>query len=408
MQRLEELRERNQWTPEAALELIVGSAAISDAAFDAALRAVERHAAAPSTDGQVLVLIAEAAVAAFNAGELRRAARLFGVASAVGRREADEHEHEVIVVSSDRLDVRLFVECVNDPDRHADITPLLNFFPDLRVPALLDQLAKERRLARCEFVINMIAIHGATAVVPVLNMLDWKEVRRHDPHFLACLFAVVSRFRGLEHDERRRAANLAGRYVAHESTQVRSAALAALGRIGGCEALGPALKALTASTYQSSGLAPVELLPQLGVAMDLLAASGDEKAQMMVAEIAIGARGGEFKLGRRLESLAVASLEKHGLPLGPRAARVVARELSEIASNGLRLATGKLVHKLIRRSEAEHWLALLSLLVGSTDPHAIAVQAHEGLQTLAGELSDRSSSAEPSEQEGPGGARRRS
>lgn len=394
------LRETTQWTPKSLFELLVNAAQSSDAAFDAALRTAERLSTNPSSDDLHLVALAEAAVAAFNGGAVRRAARLFVLASTWGLTEDDEcrEQEEVSVVASDQLNVRLFVECVNDPERHADIIPLLNFFPDLRVPSLLNQLAKERRLARCEFVMNMIAIHGAAAVLPVLNMLDWQEVQQHDPRFLACLFGVVSRFRGLEHDDRRRAANLAGRYVAHESTQVRSAALDALGHIGGREALGPALKALKGSTYQSSGLAAVELLPQLGVAMDLLAASGDEKAQMMVAEMATGARGGEFKLGRELESLAVASLKNYGLPLGPRAVRVVAEKLSEIASSRLRLLTGKLVRTLIRRSEAEHWIALLSLLAGSTDPHAISVLAHEGLRSLAVGLGDLSSGTEQFEE----------
>src|SRR5207248_5984666 len=104
------------------------------------------------------------------------------------------------------------------------------------------------RVRRCEFIIKLLTIHAEEAVLLVLNLLDWQEVQTHPGPYLVHLLTAVSCFE-LCPDDRRRAANLAGRYLMHVNSRVRETALRALEQIGGREVLLPAARALTAARY---------------------------------------------------------------------------------------------------------------------------------------------------------------
>lgn len=331
-------------------------------------------------DAEWVVALAGAAVALFNADDVRRAGRLFSLAVAARRRLDADPEAEAQIeaaVSSAQLDVGRFLTCVGDPSRRDHVAPVLHFFKDFRAAHLLDQLLMAESERRRSFLVNAIALQGEEAVLPLLNCLDWPEIQQHRTPLLVDLLAILAQLPAVEAEARPRAATLAGQYATHDNAEVRAAALGALERIGGREILVPVMRALKASAY-SDRVSQKDLCPHLGAVLRLLAYYGDERALMVVAEAATGGRDFGFKLGHALEEAAIEALRVRTEPLPPRAARIIAERLEGVAGKRFRLMAGKLVHP----AEIRRVVALVSLLEDSTDTRIQHLLLEPGLRSL--------------------------
>lgn len=355
--------------------------AIDDAVFEELLAAAEALLAG-TDDPEWVGCIASSAVDCFNDGQLDRAARLFAAAAPARRRiEAGPGGPALFdgTVASSDLDLESFLHVVGEPGLHPVALPLLRFFTDLSAASLLEQLAHETSVRRCEFIFNLLAAQSEDARLLVLNLLDWPEVQPHPSAYLVQLLTAVTHLGDLGLDDRRRCANLAGRYLVHPSSSVREAAVAALEFLGGRETILPLVRALTASRYGRDLPPENELAEHLARVLGLLARVGDDRSVAMVAEIAAGERDCGFKLGTLLQAVAVNALVAREAPPPPAAVRGLARRLMEVAANPLRLLTVE----FIQSTEAKVWASLYRLLDASGDPAAEEALAEPRLRRLA-------------------------
>src|SRR5207237_7358802 len=70
-----------------------------------------------------------------------------------------------------QLDPTLFLECINDPQRHEQIAPVVRYFGDIDAAPLLAQVASEKNPARSRLLMSIIALHGPAVFPLVLEQL---------------------------------------------------------------------------------------------------------------------------------------------------------------------------------------------------------------------------------------------
>jgi hypothetical protein len=325
--------------------------------------------------------LVEVGVATFNAGAVRRAARVFEVLGhAVERIEGGAARQREIRahMKSAQLDQSSLASWLADTKRHAEIAPVVRHFADLGPATILAHLALEKNPARARFLSSIIQIHGADAYSSVLAQLSSPDLSARGVEFAIGMLGLVARLDAPSDAERRRAASVVGKFVTHDKAQFRTAALAALRQIGPKDAVPHAMRALESDAYNTVPEDVDELKNQLTEAMRLLADSGMDSALAVVAEVATGARGVEFKLGRALKEIAIQVLSERTTPLPRRAALVLVADLKAVIKRRFKIITAQLALGV----DVPLVAALMRLLENSPEPDAQETIQHPVLLKL--------------------------
>jgi hypothetical protein len=356
---------------------------LSDADFDDAATRLHKvlveHPAAPTPAD--LKRVVELGVAIFNGASVRRAARLFEIlGQAIERVEGGAARQREIRahMKSTRLEQSTLAAWIADQKRHAEIAPVVRHFADLGPSTTLAQLALEKNPARARFLSAIVQLHGRDAYSSVLAQLSSPDLSVRGVEFTAGLLGLLGHLDAPTDAERRRAAGIAGRFVIHEKPQVRAAAIASLRQVGAKEAVPHAMRALESDAYNAVPEDTDELKNHLFEAMKLLADSDMDSALAVVAEVATGARGAEFKLGRSLKELAIQVLAERQTPLPRRAALVLVAELKGVIKRRFKIITANLALGV----DVPLCAALMRLLEDSPEPEARETIQHPVLLKL--------------------------
>jgi hypothetical protein len=361
----------------------LGDLASTDAEFEEAIARLRKtlvdHPSPPQPTN--LKQLVDLGVTTFNASAVRRAARLFDViGQAVERvdggpaRQREVRAH----AKSALLDQNVLASWLSDPKRRAEIAPVVRHFADLGPSTTLAHLAVEKNPVRARFLSSVIQIHGADAYSSVLAQLSSPDLAARGPEFAVGMLGLLAQLEAPSDAERRRAAGVAGKFVTHDRPQLRGAALAALRRIGAKEAVPQAMRALESDAYNHAPEDVDELRTQLEEALKLLAESGMESALAVVAEVATGTRGAEFKLGRSLKEVAIQVLADRDAPLPRRAALVLVADLKAVIKRRFKIITAQLALGV----DVPLVAALMRLLENSPEPEAQETIRHPVLLKL--------------------------
>lgn len=369
----------------AAIARLEGEPHMPEPEYAEAIGAVERVVAGVDDppNHETLLRVIDVAIELFNTGAVARAGRLFAV---VGT--ALDQPHVVPMRRTDargsarraRLDEATLTQWVNDSRRRRDVAPIVRSFDDLSPIALLAKLVSEKTPAQAQLLLNLLDAHGEAAVPHVVDHLATPEAVRAGGAYRAGLVAHLSRF-GLGEEGPRRALDLLGPMLVDDTAALRSAAVAALRRIGGREVVPFALRALEAANYCGLHQMPGdELRAHLSGVMKLLVASGFDSAIAVVAEFATGVRDGGFdRLERSLRDVASEAIDARKEPLAHRAAEVIADALRPMARRRWVLITGNISLGV----DAQACLRLMRLIDDSTEPAAREVLDSPTLRKLA-------------------------
>jgi len=116
----------------------------------------------------------QAAVEQLNAGSLPRAVKMFEVAD---RLIAEKRVEPAAVDAArrkafDALDFERLRSLQEEPDKHGLLRKILEFFPGLRIPALLDGIRTEEKRERRRLLLSLLEVHGPEARVAALEGLQ--------------------------------------------------------------------------------------------------------------------------------------------------------------------------------------------------------------------------------------------
>jgi hypothetical protein len=363
---------------EMAISRLEHEAYMTDADFDMAF--ADLQTAVASRIGlpilTALMRIAKAAAKIFNTGRIRQAARLLEFVEQAMDRLAISREGRLEIkseVSEADLNEGLIAKALSDPDQRALVTPLLRMVGYLTPGEALVMLAVENRRERRRLLLAAIESAGPEGYPYVLDHLAASSLG-NQPWFAARNYLyLLSRIDAPDEVVRRRAIETVGKYVTHDQPQLRSAAIAALKRIGGRDIIPYVVRVLDPNAYATGSIDDTENLKRhLYQAFETIVETGNEAALAIVAEFATGTRGAEFDLGQTLRDEACAALTHVKGPLPRRAALVIANYLGNMVNRKFKFVTGKLTLGL-----DTHACRMLSTLIrNSTEPEAQMVLSH--------------------------------
>ncbi len=369
---------------EAAISRIEHEAYMTDADFDGAYRDLDASLATRlglPIHG-ALSRITRAAVSVFNTGRVNQALRLFGLVQESFERlaisAAGRNEVQWSVTEAD-FNESMLGKVLNDPAQRASAAALVHVVGSLHPGDALVALGVEARRDRRRMLLNAIEAYGPEAYPVLLDHLTASVSTKQPWYLTRNLLFLLSRFDPPDDASRKRSVESVGRYVTHDLPQIRAAAISALKRIGGKEALPYAVRVVDPTAYAPGSIDDSDLLKRhLAVAMELLVETGNDAAIAIVAEIATGTRGGEFDLGAGLRDEACATLSHRTSPLPRRAALIVATALGNMVNKKFKLVTGKLSFGV-----DPHLCRQLSQLIqDSKEPEAREVLANPVLERM--------------------------
>lgn len=116
----------------------------------------------------------QAAVEQLNAGSLPRAVKMFEVAD---RLIAEKRVEPAAVEAArrkafDALDFERLRSLQEEPDKHGLLRKVLEFFPGLRIPALLEGIQTEEKRERRRLLLSLLEVHGPAARAAALEGLQ--------------------------------------------------------------------------------------------------------------------------------------------------------------------------------------------------------------------------------------------
>jgi hypothetical protein len=350
------------------VEGLIHSPPASDADFEVVINqiraiALDDRGAPPES---LIVRLAEIAVDVFNKGHVARAAQLFAISTeSISRLTLTQwREFEIRrAVKSTQLDVRRFMDCINNEERHAEVAPIVRFFADLDARRLLGQLENERGGPKSQVLVNILTVHGYDALPIIVEKLASPDIGSCNAEFQSSLIRLLTRIGLPPGSDERYVAGLIGPHLCSVHMQVRRDAATAFGSVAARDVVPYALKALELSSYTSS-IPNEELLAHLGRVLRLLVRSRNEAAILAVAEYATGARDGGFRLGRQLRDAAVKALAARSQPLPRRAVLVLLNNLKELTGKKFLRVTGS----LSLGGDSQAAAGLVALLRDSAEP----------------------------------------
>ncbi len=140
----------------------------------AAIRKIVTLPEDPVEVGKRFFEMLQAAVEQFNKGSLPRAAKMFEVAERlVVEKRIDAHSVDVACRRAyDGLDQEKLRSLGEHVEKHPLLSKVLNFFPSLRVPAILDDLRTEEKRERRRLLLTLLEVHGGSARDAALERLS--------------------------------------------------------------------------------------------------------------------------------------------------------------------------------------------------------------------------------------------
>jgi hypothetical protein len=369
---------------EAAISRLEHEAYMSDAEFESAYEDLQR---AMSTRLGVpvhsaLARIATASAKIFNTGRIRQAARLaeFVVESFTRLAIAPEGRLEIqFAVGENDINEGLLLKALNDAEQREVARPLVRLFGYLNPGEALVTLGVENRRERRRLLLAALETYGADGYSVILDHLAAFGTTGHKWYAARNFLYLLSREDPPDETSRRRAVEAAGKYITNDQPQVRSAALAALRRIGGREVIPFVVRALDPGAYPAGSIDDTDALRRfLAQAMETIVETGNEAAMAIVAEIATGHRGSEFDLGPALRDEACAALAHRKGPLPRRPALVIASYLAQLCSRRIKIVTGRLSFGI----DPHACQSLSALIRASSEPEAREALEHPFLQRV--------------------------
>jgi hypothetical protein len=363
---------------EMAISRLEHEAYMTDADFDSAF--ADLQGAVSSRLGlpvqSALTRIAKAAAKIFNTGRIRQASRLFEFVEESMERLAISREGRLEIrseVSEADLNEGLIAKALNDPEQRGVVAPLLRMVGYLTPGEALVMLAVENRRERRRLLLAAIESAGPESYPYVLDHLAASSLGNQPWFATRNYLYLLSRIDAPDDVVRRRAIETVGQYVTHDQPQLRSAAIAALRRIGGRDIIPYVVRVLDPNAYAPGSIDDTENLKRhLYQAFETIVETGNEAAVAIVAEFATGTRGAEFDLGQTLRDEACAALTHVKGPLPRRAALVIANNLGNMVNRKFKFVTGKQTLGL-----DTHACRMLSTLIrDSTEPEAQMVLNH--------------------------------
>jgi hypothetical protein len=363
---------------ETAISRLEHEAYMTDADFEAAF--ADLQAAVSSRLGlpvqSALSRIAKAAAKIFNTGRIRQAARLFGFVEQAMERLAVPRDARLEIrseVSEADLNEGLMAKALNDPEQRVLVAPMLRMVGYLTPGEALVMLAVENRRERRRLLLAAIENAGPEAYPYVLDHLSASSLGNQPWFATRNYLYLLSRIDAPDDVVRRRAIETVGKYVTHDQPQLRTAAIAALRRIGGRDIIPYVVRVLDPNAYAAGSIDDTDNLKRhLYQAFETIVETGNEAAVAIVAEFGTGTRGSEFDLGQTLRDEACTALTHVKGPLPRRAALVIANYLGNMVNRKFKFVTGKLTLGL-----DTHACRMLSTLIrNSTEPEAQMVLNH--------------------------------
>ena len=141
----------------------------------------------------------QAAVEQFNKGSLPRSAKMFEVATGlIAEKRVDATAVDVACRRSyEGLDLEKLRSLGEHPEKHPLLRKVLNFFPTLRVGALLDDVRIEEKRERRRLLLSLLEIHGTDARDAALERLHQMardgEAAEDEWHYKRNLLYVLRR-----------------------------------------------------------------------------------------------------------------------------------------------------------------------------------------------------------------------
>ncbi len=165
----------------------------------AAIRKIVTLPEDPVEVGKRFQEMLQAAVEQFNRGSLPRAAKMFEVAERLiaEKRIEPAAADRACRRAFDTLDIEKLRSLGEHPEKHPLLRKILNFFPGLRVKALLDAIRVEEKRERRRLFLSLLEIHGAEARDAALGRLEQMardgEAPGEDWHFKRNLVYLLRR-----------------------------------------------------------------------------------------------------------------------------------------------------------------------------------------------------------------------
>jgi hypothetical protein len=363
---------------------IEGEPNMWDEEFEAALATIDlvlrSRAGVPLKEA--LTRLVEASVALFNAARTDRAARLVSLVAGIEDRlqlTPGERGELRQAVRADRLDRAVLASLVADPRHHAEARPIVRHFAELGAGLALDRLEAETSRERRRFLLNLVEVHGSTALPAVLERLNRASNTTLPWYLTRNLIYLVSRVEPLADADRRAVFAALEPYVTTDIAQLRGAALEALRRLGGGDAVAFLVKALDIGEVRpwASDAERDALEHELLETVEWLAGHDLERAVVVAAQYALGARGAESGFARSLRYTALVALAARHEPLPRRAVLALVAHLRQQAERRTKhMGTFSLGVDLVACRR------MVQLLVRSNEPEAVEVVATPFAQKL--------------------------
>ncbi|MGE5347464.1 MAG: hypothetical protein ACM3JH_16035, partial [Acidithiobacillales bacterium] len=162
------------WVVPPGVEPLEQTGSTAGGSAGAAIRKIVTLPEDPVEVGKRFHEMLQAAVEQFNKGSLPRAAKMFEVAERlIAEKRIDAKSAEGSCRRAfDALDVEKLRSLGEHPEKHPLLRKILNFFPALRVKALLDVVRVEEKRERRRLFLSLLEIHGAEARDAALERLE--------------------------------------------------------------------------------------------------------------------------------------------------------------------------------------------------------------------------------------------
>ncbi|HQR44633.1 MAG TPA: DUF4388 domain-containing protein [Thermoanaerobaculia bacterium] len=262
----------------------------------------------------------QAAVEQFNKGSLPRAAKMFEVAERlIAEKRIDATAVDVACRRAfDGLDMEKLRSLGEHPEKHPLLRKVLNFFPGLRVGALLDDVRIEEKRERRRLLLSLLEVHGTDARDAALGRLQQMvrdgEAPEDEWHYKRNLLYVLRRVpRPAEQPAEKELEAVVRLSEPGLPAPLVKEALAALGQIKHEKAEAALIQRVQGleQLLSRKGDAPfdeAELQPLLERAVTTLARLGTPTSRRVVVEHALRKKGPLGDAAPRLAELAAQDL----------------------------------------------------------------------------------------------------
>ena len=171
------------WVVPPGIEPLEQTGSTARGSASAAIRKIVTLPEDPVEVGKRFHEMLQAAVEQFNKGSLARSAKMFEVAERlIAEKRIDATAVDVACRRAyETIDLEKLRSLGEHPEKHPLLRKILNFFPTLRVGALLDDIRIEEKRERRRLLLSFLEVHGTEARDQALDRLHQMARERHAP-----------------------------------------------------------------------------------------------------------------------------------------------------------------------------------------------------------------------------------